>query len=363
MSSLSGTTHDSPFTISDLCVPDTIDSPDAEDFKGMAEVRRLVEAEELGAGAESFTAEEMLPSWSDSSSPMAGLIAKIGGRIVARGSVSLPIGAGECWVSVGVLPEFRLRGIGSALYSRLEQLAKLEARTIIQNQTAFPAGVGGTTIAAPTGFGFVPAGLGSTRFLQHHGFALEQVGRLGGLRLPLDAETLASLRAAALAAARGYDTVSWQGPTPEEWVADFALMRTRMSTDTPNAGVEQTEDVWTAERVRAVDELWASSPRVLVTTAVRHRKTGKLVGYTELDVPAESNRPVEQADTFVLASHRGHRLGMLLKLINLRELAARFPENNFVTTMNAEDNRHMLEVNEALGFQPVSFAARWKKYV
>jgi len=52
---------------------------------------------------------------------------------------------------------------------------------------------------------------------------------------------------------------------------------------------------------------------------------------------------------------------MLLKLTNLRELSARFPDSRLVETMNAEDNRHMLDVNETIGFVPVSYGARWKK--
>lgn len=302
----------------------------------------------------------MLPSWKDETSPMSGLVAKVGGRVVARGSLALPVDAAECWAAVAVLPDFRHRGIGSALYDHLEQTARDAGRTTIQNQTSFLAGVQGDSIPAPTGFGSVPADLPSTQFLTSHGFSLGQVGRLSNLSLPVDAEVIAERLAEATAAA-DYQGVTWQGRTPEEWVDGMALMRTRMSTDAPSAGLEQTEDLWTADRVRSVDDLWETSPRVLLTTVVLHVATGQLAGYTELDVPAESHRPVEQVDTLVLKNHRGHRLGMLLKLTNLRELATRFPDHRFVESMNAEDNRHMLDVNEAIGFKPISYAARWKK--
>ena len=355
--------HVPPFTISELIVPDSIDSPEAADFIGVAEVRRTVEAEQRGGTAESATAAELLPNWKDETAPMSGLVGKVGSRVAARGALALPLEADECWAAVAVLPEFRGRGIGSALYERLERMARAAGRRIIQNQTSFVARVGGEDVPAPNGFGSVPRDLASTRFLQRFGFSLEQVGRLSVLQLPMDAHSFSSRLASATHASVGYRTVTWQGRTPEGWLDDIALLRTRSSTEEPNAGIQQTEDVWTAERVRSVDDLQATSPRILLTTVALHEASGRLAGYTELDVPPEADRPVEQAHTLVLREHRGHRLGTLLKLVNLRELAARFPGRRLVETMNAEENRHMLDVNDALGFETDSYSARWKKNI
>ena len=348
------------FTIEPLVVPDSVDAEDAEDFVGFATVRNAVEAEQRGHTGEVMTAAELLPDWKDESRQMAGLVAKVDGRVVARANLALPAGAAECWGAVSVLPEFRGRGIGGALYDRLDQLAREAGRATIQNQSTYPAGVGGEAIPAPTGFGAVPLGIPSTRFLRRQGFSLEQVGRISALPLPVDPDAFSAHLAAAVAAAAGYRTVSWQGRTPEEWVESIAILRTRMSTDAPNAGIELT-DVWTAERVRAVDDLWAASPRVALTSIVVEEATGQAVGFTELDVSTESDRPAEQMDTLVLREHRGHRLGMLLKLANLRELEARFPGCALVETVNAEENLPMLEVNDALGFAAASFSARWRK--
>ncbi|WP_350353158.1 GNAT family N-acetyltransferase [Microbacterium sp. A8/3-1] len=365
MSSPDHTGVEPAFTISALIVPETIDSPDAADFLGMAEVRSTVEAEQRGAPGELFTAEEMLPNWKDESTEMLGFVAKVEGRVVARGSLALPADASECWASVAVLAAHRNRGIGSALYERLEQTARARGRTTIQNQTSFlaiaTATDTGDSISAPTGFGSVPAELPSTRFLRNRGFSLEQVGRLSGLALPVDEEAFAALLAETTAAAVGYRTVTWQGRTPHEWMESIALLRTRMSTDAPNAGIEQSEDLWTTERVRAFDDLWETSPRMLLTTIVVDDATGTAAGYTELDVPPEPDRSVEQRDTLVLRDHRGRRLGMLLKLASIRRLRDGFPDHGLIETMNAEENRHMLDVNEAVGFVPLSYAARWKK--
>ncbi|CAM5389648.1 N-acetyltransferase family protein [Leifsonia shinshuensis] len=362
MSSTDHTTMLTGFTIEPLVVPVSVDAPDAADFVAFAAVRSAVEAEQRGHAGDVMTAAELLPDWRDESRRMAGLVAKVDGRVVARGNLALPAGAPECWCAVSVLPGFRGRGIGSALYDRLEQLAREDGRSTIQNQTTYPAGVEGETLPAPTGFGSVPLGLPSTRFLLRQGFGLEQVARISALPLPVDPDMLSTLLGAAIGAAAGYRTVSWQGRTPEEWLEAIALLRTRMGTDAPNAGIELT-DVWTPDRVRAVDDLWAESPRVALTSIVVHEATGQAVGFTELDVSSESDRPAEQMDTLVLREHRGHRLGMLLKLANLRELTERFPGCRLVETVNAEENRPMLDVNDAIGFAPASFSARWRKRI
>ena len=51
--------------------------------------------------------------------------------------------------------------------------------------------------------------------------------------------------------------------------------------------------------------------------------------------------------------HRGHRLGVAVKVANLRLLQRERPDITRLTTYNAEVNSHMIGVNEALGFRPL----------
>ena len=155
--------------------------------------------------------------------------------------------------------------------------------------------------------------------------------------------------------------VQWVDRTPPEWLPDLALLYTRMSTDAPSAGLAEPEQLWTPERVAQEEQKAAASPRTALTSAVLHGPSGHLVGFTKLEVPAESGRSVSQADTLVLREHRGHRLGMLLKVANLELLAAERPGRPSVTTYNAEENRHMLDVNETLGFVPMGYEGAWRR--
>ena len=103
------------------------------------------------------------------------------------------------------------------------------------------------------------------------------------------------------------------------------------------------------------------SPRVRHAAAVEHIPTGRLVGYTILSVPRQAHRAVDQYATIVIREHRGHRLGMLLKVGNLAHLARVRPGHPSVMTFNAEENRFMLDVNEAVGFVPVANESAWRK--
>ena len=219
----------------------------------------------------------------------------------------------------------------------------------------------GERLHSPTGFGSIPAGNRSARFLLARGYRLEQVERASRLALPL-----AGLDELVTAAARrsGDDYVVhyWTGLTPERWLEGLATLMTRMSTDAPTAGLEEPEDVWTVERLREFEERNARmSPRTQLFAAVEHRPSGTLVGYAQLSVTPDLSRAVFQWATLVLREHRGHKLGMLLKVANLAHLERVAPGHPSVITFNAEENRHMLDVNEAVGFVGIASESAWRK--
>lgn len=360
------------FTIERLSIPPSLDAPGADDFRASVDVRNAVRVHDAGTDDVAASAEMLLPGWLDPHEPKILLVARVEGRIVARGVCERRVDETEtAWMIAEVHPEFRRRGIGRALSLALEEAARAEGRSkfIVYAPSPEPAGGSGSGVAAaiervdaPTGFGSVPAGNPEVRLLRDLDYTLEQVERGSRLQLPVDPALLAAATARARASApeAEYRLHSWVDRTPPQWREGIVHLVTRMSTDAPSAGLEEPEDAWTVERLLA-DEESNAGVRIALTTAVEHVASGALVGFTEIAVPSEEHRAPWQEDTLVLREHRGHRLGLLLKAENLRLLQERHPERRSITTYNAEENRHMLDVNEALGFRPFIYEGAWRK--
>ncbi len=356
----------SDFTIDEVSIPAEPGADGWDDFAAMVELRNTTEAAGYGTDELNYSAEELLPGWTNQEhEPKRLFLARSDGRIVGRAVYETQADASSehAWLLVQVHPDWRRRGIGTALADVVEGLAADEGRTTQIVYTVSPDAAG-PRLAAPTGFGSVPADNAEVRFLRGRGYTLEQIERGSRLPLPLDDEAMArTVESASAAAGRDYVVHSWTGRTPERWREDLALLYTRMSTDAPTAGLDEPEDVWTVERLLASEEADARGPRTTVTAAVEHRPSGRLAGFTQLSVPAEPWRPVAQEDTLVLKEHRGHRLGLLVKASNLLYLAREHPGHPSVVTFNAEENRPMLDVNEALGFVPMAYEGAWKRVV
>jgi GNAT superfamily N-acetyltransferase len=353
------------FTIDELIVPEAIDAPGGADFVEMTRVRNEIEADSAGTYDLAVHPEELLPLWqAQQYEPKRLFVARVEGRIVARAIIETNAEptSPTAWVTVEVLRAFRRRGIGAALYGRLESIAVELGKVVLQCHVIQGEYDSIERIVAPTGYGSVPRGSPATRFLLARGFTLEQVARMSRLQLPIDRERIERALATAVASVGAdYRLVEWTGRTPDNRLEQIATLRGRMATDAPNAGLEPDDSPWTPDRVRAEDDALESSPRTRLTILAEHGPTGDAAGYTELEVPRETSRPIAQGDTIVLQEHRGHRLGMALKLANLVRVDDEWPGRPSIITFNAEENRHMLSVNEAIGFVPWGYEGAWRK--
>lgn len=353
-----------PITIDELPIPTSLDDPEAHDFRAANELRNTMLVEVLGPSADPATPAQMLDHMQDQQYERKDWhVARHNGQLVASAGASWSIDPATrvTWLDVAVHPAWRRQGIGSAMFDRMESLARDAGRPVVQGG-AFHLPVDGPRLESSTGFGAIPREERNARFLLDRDYTLEQVYRYSVLHLPADPATLERhLVAAEAKAGAEYRVHTWIGSTPERWQDDVAVIFTRMATDAPAGNLEIDEEPWDAERIRKLDERRIRAGRTALGAAVEHIPSGNLVAYNGLAVPNDRTQPVSQGVTLVLKEYRGHRLGMLAKIANIQQLQAFSPASPFILTGNAEENRPMLDVNEAVGFVPIAYEGAWKK--
>jgi GNAT superfamily N-acetyltransferase len=169
---------------------------------------------------------------------------------------------------------------------------------------------------------------------------------------------LAALRSRAEVAAHGYSLVTLEGPVPEEHLAAVAAI-TGGAGDWPmDPGREQQH--WDAERVRQSGRRVAAQGLRHYTVLARHDATEELVALTQLGVDPLVPEWGLQEFTAVVPPHRGHRLGLLVKVGLLDLLAKREPQLRHILTGNADQNKHMIAINADLGFRVLDRWSSWE---
>ncbi|KQR52757.1 hypothetical protein ASF88_14830 [Leifsonia sp. Leaf336] len=311
------------------------------------------------------TAEEALASFrAQEYQEKILLVAIEDGVVVGRVQADFPLDEDAETVSllIDVAPAARGRGIGTALLAAAEELAAEGGRRVVSAYTEHPARTLGDSVSvvrAPSGAAGLPSESPDVRFALRRGFRLGQVERSSELLLPLRPAREAGLASTA-ASATGYRAVSWMGHAPDELLEAFAALKARMTIDVPQSGIALDREEWTGERVRAQERELEARGEPLLVTAAQHIGSGELAAYTEIAVPADGDK-AEQYDTLVAVPHRGHRLGTLVKLQNIHELAEHAPHITRLLTWNADENVPMLAINRAFGFRLHALTGHWQK--
>lgn len=277
-------------------------------------------------------------------------IVRDGGRIVAHLTVWMPtrdnLHLAGCEILVH--PEHRRRGIGSALMQAGLGIVREAGRTTV-------------TAGALSSWGGGPARSEAGQwFLESLGFrlALTEVERRADV-MALDGATEQRLYAEAQSRAGGYDVIGWTGRTPEELLDGVARLNSTFLTEAPTGDLDLEPENIDADYVRAQDDASLARGYFMCGVVARHRSSGEIVANTVIGVPTEPGTSAGQWITLVAPEHRGHRLGLLTKLENHRQLRRERPAVRWVYTGNADVNAHMIAINETLGFQVVD---AWREY-
>lgn len=185
---------------------------------------------------------------------------------------------------------------------------------------------------------------------------IDQVSRVMDIDASLGSR-LSALRTEARQHASGYQTLCWQIPTPDEHVDQVAGLHKIFADSPQDAGIEtQAMD---ADRIRSMEQVLIDKGARCYSVTARHDDSGQLVALTEIAVDSAIPDWGFQSLTAVRREHRGHRLGLLVKVAMLDLLAEHEPALRHIYTGNAGANEHMIAINELLGYRATATSRSW----
>lgn len=260
------------------------------------------------------------------------------GRLVGASMLILPTrdnlhaAYGEVWV----LPDRRRRGHGRAVLSDLEQRVRQAGRRTLLIDAASPPDRDG------------PGAL----FARATGFEEANRDEVKVLDLAASRDTWAPLRAEVAAHGGGYRVVAYEHETPEELLAGVGGLLSTFFSQIPLGTLEIEDSEWTPERIRA-EEAHGREVGRLDYCAVAVAPDGQVVAFTNVGVNLADAVRGSIGVTVVAPEHRGHRLGLAVKLASHDLLLTAHPGCAEVVTGNADVNAPMNAINERMGYRVV----------
>jgi GNAT superfamily N-acetyltransferase len=272
-----------------------------------------------------------------------------GDELVGVGTIWFPMAdnTSMAWFDAQVDPSRRGRGAGSALVEGLLQRARDEGRTTLVIDLLVPPESDDHAYR---------------RFAERHGFHLSNTEIIRHLELPV-AEVLLDRHAEQSRPKweGDYRLETHVGGVPEQLQPSLCAVMNQLAVDAPTGDIEFEEESLTPARYEEYLELFRQQGRVRVTTVAVHEPTGDVVAYSDLMLPSGAPAVAWQWGTLVHRDHRGRRLGMAVKVENLRRLQSDHPERRRVVTGNDDTNSWMVSINEDLGFRVVELCPAYQR--
>lgn len=276
--------------------------------------------------------------------PCVSWVGRRAGRVVAACDVwgaadGLP-DADKVSVTIDVDPDLRHRGIGSAMLDALEREAE-PRRPEMLSGCQFT----GELDQAP-----------GIAFARHHGWEVTSVSAMRHLDLPVDPARLDRLEPDTAP----YRVEAFVDGIPESLRASWGQLVGLVDVDAPSGDI-----AWHAtplspdDYARDLARSLAAGTRRIEAVATLDGEVVALTGMRAYRDPAVG---VHISATYVRRDHRGHRLGLAVKIAALRALAALGTAHREIITANDEQNRHMIAINEQLGYRLVSRSAMLRKW-
>lgn len=258
-------------------------------------------------------------------------------------------------IEITVAEDWRRQGVGAAIQTALEDLARAWGCTTISGFTNHLEPQTGDLVMPAEGPFGVAVDDPATRFAQAHGYHLAQGERYSVQPLPDDLGAFGRP-----VVAEGYALLDWGGPIDPALAGDVARLMTTFEASMPMGELDYHPQVITAQRVLD-GERERHRFNDSLTVVVRHLGSGHLAGLTQLIATPEVPEAIWQGATVVVPEHRGHHLGLAIKLAAMHLARARWPRARRVHTWNAGENDYMWAINQQLGYVTAGVAGAWQK--
>ncbi len=249
-----------------------------------------------------------------------------------------------CDVNVDV-PD-RRRGIGRALVDHVEAIVRADDRRLLLTGAHLPFDD--------------RADHAYRRFAESCGFELANIEVVRHLALPVPDEQIQEWVDAAAPRHEGYTIETHVGRVPDDLVESLCSLMGQLAVDAPTGAVDFEEEKITPQRYDEMITGVAAMGRARYET-VALTPEREVVAHSTLALALGASTVVYQWGTLVHREHRGHRLGVATKAVNLRAVQAARDDLTLVTTQNAETNDYMVSINDLMGFRPVEVAAEFVK--
>jgi GNAT superfamily N-acetyltransferase len=271
-----------------------------------------------------------------------------GDRMVGNAALWTPLldNTEKAWFMLSVDVPERRRGIGRALAERIEQTAKDDGRSLI---------LAGSTLPFDDRESHA-----YRRFAEACSYELFNFEVVRHLTLPVPDEQIQAWIDEATPRHQGYTIETFVGAVPDDLVESLCLLLGQLAVDAPTGTVDFEEESVTPQRYAEMVETTNAMGRARYET-VALTPDRQVVAQSTLALSLAENTTVYQWGTFVHREHRGHKLGLATKAVNLRAVQAARDDLTLVVTQNAETNDYMVAINERMGFRPIEVAAEFVK--
>jgi GNAT superfamily N-acetyltransferase len=254
-------------------------------------------------------------------------------------------------VLVCCTPAERGHGYAAAMLAHVEEQARARGRDRLVSEVAWPYAGGADG-----------AGSADLAWAGRQGFELALVDVQRRLAIPVPVDRLDALAAEAASHHEGYEVRSFSGQVPDDLVEGWAALSAMLMTEAPMGEIDREQETADVGAIRAEEALLERQGRVRLGTAALS-PDGELVAYTDIVVTVHESERAYQWGTLVRTDHRGHRLGLAVKVANVRLLQETQPQLTTVVTYNADVNAPMVAVNARLGFRPVQWMGELQKKI